>query len=81
MVRANQGGHLVCPPDDVSVVDFGPEVEREASSRLGGDLITSVVLDTSHEEGQETGGDDRCRPAPARHRYLTERSAQRFLAC
>ena len=27
------------------------------------------------------GGDDRCRPAPARHRYLTEWSAQRLLAC
>jgi hypothetical protein len=27
------------------------------------------------------GGEDRCRPAPARHRYLTEWSAQRLLAC
>jgi transposase len=27
------------------------------------------------------GGDDRCRPAPARHRYLTEWSALRLLAC
>jgi transposase len=27
------------------------------------------------------GGDDRCRPAPARHRYLTDWSAQRLLAC
>ena len=27
------------------------------------------------------GGDDRCRPAPARHRYLTDWSAPRLLAC
>ena len=27
------------------------------------------------------GGEDRCRPAPARHRCLTEWSAQRLLAC
>jgi hypothetical protein len=26
------------------------------------------------------GGEDRCRPAPARHRYLTDWSAQRLLA-
>jgi hypothetical protein len=26
-------------------------------------------------------GEDRCRPAPARHRCLTEWSAQRLLAC
>lgn len=27
------------------------------------------------------GGDDRCRPAPVRRRYLTEWSAPRLLAC
>jgi hypothetical protein len=27
------------------------------------------------------GGEDRCRPAPARHRCLTEWSAKRLLAC
>ena len=27
------------------------------------------------------GGEDRCRPAPARHRCLTEWSALRLLAC
>jgi transposase len=65
-------GPIVLATFRAAVADFGCPASTLTDIQSGWRGIRAEL---------SAGGDDRCRPAPARHRYLTEWSALRLLAC